>query len=247
MKRFLFALCACLWALTGHADTVSVAVAANFSAPMQKLAAAFEQSTGHKAKVSLGSTGRFYAQIKNGAPFQVFLAADDETPAKLEQEGLGVQGTRFTYAVGQLALWSAQTGLVDRQGQVLKTGAFPKIALADPKLAPYGQAAVEAMTQLGLLPSLQQRWVLGENIAQTYQFVATGNAPLGFVALSQVYAEGRFTQGSGWIVPADLYTPIRQGALLLNAGKDQPAAQALMRFLQSPTARAIIRAHAYKN
>lgn len=247
MKRLLIALCACLWAVTGHADTVSVAVAANFSAPMQKLAAAFEQSTGHKAKVSLGSTGRFYAQIKNGAPFQVFLAADDETPAKLEQEGLGVQGTHFTYAVGQLALWSAQAGLVDPQGQVLKTGAFPKIALAEPKLAPYGQAAVQAMTQLGLLHALQPRWILGENIAQTYQFVATGNAPLGFVALSQVYAEGRFTQGSGWIVPADLYTPIRQDALLLNAGKDQPAAQALMRFLQSPTARAIIRAHAYKN
>ena len=236
MKRLLIGLSACLWTLAVHADTVSVAVAANFTQPMQKIAAAFEQSTGHKVILSLGSTGRFYAQIKNGAPFQVFLAADDETPAKLEQEGLGVRGTRFTYAVGQLALWSAQAGLVDPQGQVLKSGAFPKIALADPKLAPYGQAAVQT----------KPHWVMGENIAQTYQFVATGNASLGFVALSQVYADGRFTLGSGWIVPANLYTPIRQDALLLNAGKDKPAAQALMRFLQSDTARAIVRAHAYK-
>jgi molybdate transport system substrate-binding protein len=246
MKRLLIGLSACLWTLAVHADTVSVAVAANFTQPMQKIAAAFEQSTGHKVILSLGSTGRFYAQIKNGAPFQVFLAADDETPAKLEQEGLGVRGTRFTYAVGQLALWSAQAGLVDPQGQVLKSGAFPKIALADPKLAPYGQAAVQTMSALGLLDALKPHWVTGENIAQTYQFVATGNASLGFVALSQVYANGRFTQGSGWIVPANLYTPIRQDALLLNAGKDKPAAQALMRFLQSDAVRTIVRAHAYK-
>jgi molybdate transport system substrate-binding protein len=244
MKRLLFACMACGLFWPVHADTVSVAVAANFAAPMQKIAALFQQETGHQARLALGSTGRLYTQIKNGAPFEVFLSADDETPAKLEAEGHGVQGSRLTYAIGQLALWSAQTDPVT--AQTLQTKRPGKIALADPKLAPYGQAAVETMTRLGVLEALKPQWVLGENIAQTYQFVATGNAPLGFVALSQVYAEGRFTHGSGWVVPTHLYTPIRQDALLLKAGQDKPAALALMRFLQSPAARAIIRASAYQ-
>ena len=246
MKRLLYSMALSGLALSAQADTVAVAVAANFTAPMHKIAAAFEQATGHKLSLALGSTGRFYAQIKNGAPFEVFLSADDETPARLEQEGLGVPGSRFTYAIGQLALWSAKAGVVDAQGQVLQTAQFNKIALADPKLAPYGQAAVETMTQLGVLQTLRPRWVLGENIAQTYQFVSSANAQLGFVALSQVYAEGRFTHGSGWIVPAQLHTPIRQDALLLKPGQDKPAAKAFLRFLQSEPARAIVRAHAYK-
>lgn len=246
MKSLLIALSACMLALPGHADTVSVAVAANFTAPMQKITAAFQQETGHRVTLAFGSTGRFYAQIKNGAPFEVLLAADDETPAKLEQEGLSIKGSRFTYAVGQLVLWSPQADMVDAQGQVLKTGRFNKIALADPKLAPYGLAALETMTRLGVLASLRPRWVLGENIAQTYQFVSTGNAQLGFVALSQVLTDGRIAQGSAWVIPEQLHTPIRQDALLLRQGQAKPAALALLHYLQSEKARHIIRASGYK-
>ncbi len=228
-----------------HATEVSVAVAANFTAPMQKIAAAFEQDTGHKAVLSFGSTGRFYAQIKNDAPFQVLLAADDETPAKLEKEGAAVAGTQFTYATGKLVLWSRNPSLVDDKGEVLRGGRFEKIALADPKLAPYGAAAIETLTKLGLLATLSPRFVQGENIAQAHQFVATENAPLGFVALSQVYADGRVTQGSAWIVPKQLHSPIRQNAIVLNKGQGNPAAAALMQYLKGDKARAIIRGYGY--
>lgn len=228
-----------------QAAEVSVAVAANFTAPMQKIAAAFEQDTGHKALLAFGSTGKFYAQIKNGAPFQVLLSADDETPARLEREGSGPAGTRFTYAIGKLVLWSRQPGVVDDKGEVLKRGGFERLALADPKLAPYGAAAVEVLNGLGLLPALAPRFVQGENIAQTYQFVATGNAQLGFVALSQVMADGKLRDGSAWVVPASLHAPIRQDAIVLSAGKDNAAALALMDYLRSDKARAIIRTFGY--
>lgn len=233
-------------AVSVQAAEVSVAVAANFAAPMQRLAAAFEQDTGHRATLAVGSTGKFYAQIKNGAPFQVLLSADDETPARLDREGLGVTGTRFTYAIGRLVLWSRQPGLVDEKGDVLRSGRFERIALADPKLAPYGAAAVEVLEGLKLMSSLAPKFVQGENIAQTYQFVATGNAELGFVAMAQVFADGKLTQGSAWMVPASLHTPIRQDALLLNAGKGNPAAAALMAYLRSEKARAIIRSFGYE-
>lgn len=231
---------------TAQAAEVSVAVAANFAAPMQKMAAAFEQDTGHKVSMAVGSTGRFYAQIKNGAPFQVLLAADDETPAKLEKEGAALKGSRMTYAVGRLVLWSQQAGLVDDRGEVLRSERFNKLALADPKLAPYGLAAIETLTQLGLLDKLKPKFVQGENIAQTFQFVSTQNTQLGFVALSQVQSEGKITQGSAWVVPAHLHTPIRQDAIILNKGKDKPAAAALLEYLRSERARAIIRAHGYE-
>ncbi|SDC47163.1 molybdate transport system substrate-binding protein [Paracidovorax valerianellae] len=228
-----------------QAAEVLVAVAANFTAPMQKIATAFEQATGHKAVLSFGATGKFYAQIKNGAPFQVLLAADDTTPERLEREGQGVQGSRFTYAVGRLVLWSPRAGYVDDQGQVLKTGDFAHLAVANPKLAPYGLAAVQTLDKLGLGERLQPRFVTGENIAQTYQFVATGNAPLGFVALSQVMEGGKIAKGSAWQVPEALHDPIRQDAVLLANGKDQPAATALMQFLRSDAAREVIRAYGY--
>jgi molybdate transport system substrate-binding protein len=227
------------------ATEVSVAVAANFTAPMQKIARAFEQDTGHKALLAFGATGGFYAQIKNGAPFQVLLAADKETPARLEKEGFGVIGARFTYAIGKLVLWSQQAALVDDQGEVLRQGGFDKLAIANPKLAPYGAAAIETMTKLGLLAQLKPKFVEGANIAQTYQFVASENAALGFVALSQVFAEGRLTRGSAWIVPARFHEPIQQDAVLLKTGKDNAAATALMAYLQSDKARAIIRAYGY--
>ena len=231
--------------LQARAGEVMVAVAANFTAPMQKIALAFEQETGHKAILSFGSTGGFYAQIKNGAPFQILLSADDETPLKLEKEGLGVAGSRFTYAIGKLVLWSKQPGLVDEKGEVLKGGKFERIAVANPKLAPYGAAAIETMTRLGVLQALQPKLVQGENIAQAYQFVASENAQLGFVALSQVMSDGKIAQGSGWMVPASLHTPIQQDAILLSKGADNPAAKALMAFLRTDKMQALIRNYGY--
>ena len=226
-----------------QAAEVQVAVASNFTAPMQKIAAAFEADTGHKAVLAFGSTGRFYAQIQNGAPFDVLLAADDETPAKLEQQGQG--GSRSTYAIGKLVLWSRQPALVDEQGEVLRSGRFGKIALADPRLAPYGRAAIETLTRLGLLDTLRPKFVQGENIAQAWQFVATENAPIGFVALSQVWAEGRLKEGSAWVVPATLYSPIRQDMILLNKGRNNVAATALLTYLRGEKARTIIRSYGY--
>lgn len=231
--------------MRAHAGEVQVAVASNFTAPMQKIAVEFEKDTGHKALLSFGSTGKFYAQIKNGAPFQVLLSADDETPARLEKEGLGVAGSRFTYASGTLVLWSANAVLVDDKGEVLKKGAFKKLALANPKLAPYGRATVETLNKLGIQTALEPRFVQGENIAQTFQFVSTGNAELGFVALSQVMKEGKITSGSAWVVPAALHAPIRQDAVILGNGKDNPAAHALMKHLKENKARAIIKAYGY--
>ncbi len=227
------------------AAELNVAVAANFTAPMQKIAAAFEKETGHKLALSFGSTGKFYAQIRNGAPFEVLFAADQETPARLEQEGQGVAGTRFTYATGKLVLWSKQPGLIDDKGEVLRTGSFERLALADPKLAPYGAAAMQTLNQLGLADALAGKLVQGQSIGQAYQFVATRNAPLGFVALSQVYAEGRLTEGSAWMVPEALYTPIRQDALILAKGRDNAAAADLMRYLQGEAAQAVIRSYGY--
>ncbi|WP_436130587.1 molybdate ABC transporter substrate-binding protein [Acidovorax sp. LjRoot38] len=235
------------WAMLGmaHADTVSVAVAANFTAPMQKIAAAFEADTGHKAELSFGATGKFYAQITHGAPFQVLLSADDTTPARLEREGKAVAHSRFTYAIGTLVLWSAQPGTVDAKGDVLKSGDFKHLAIANPKLAPYGAAALQVMEKLGVATALQPRLVQGENIAQTFQFVSTGNAQLGFVALSQVMADGKIRSGSAWQVPASLHEPIRQDAVLLMPGKDSAAASALLTYLRGSKARAIIQSYGY--
>ena len=227
------------------AAQVSVAVAANFTAPMQKIAQAFEQDTGHQAMLSFGSTGNFYVQIKNGAPFQILLAADDETPARIDKDGLAVANSRFTYATGKLALWSKQPGFVDDKGEVLRTAKFDRLAIANPKLAPYGAAAMETMTKLGVLTALAPKFVQGENITQTYQFVSTENAPLGFVALSQVYVDGHIRDGSAWIVPASLHQPIKQDAVQLLTGKDNPAAGALVIYLRGDKAKAIIRSYGY--
>jgi molybdate transport system substrate-binding protein len=228
-----------------HADEVTVAVAANFTAPMNRIAAAFAQDTGHKAVLSFGSTGKFYAQIKNGAPFHILLAADQETPAKLEQENQTLAGSRFTYAIGRLVLWSKQPGLVDEAGEVLRKGSFAKIAIADPKLAPYGAAAVEVMDKMGVRQALQPRIVQGENISMTYQWTSTGNTALGFVALSQVMVDGKIAEGSAWIIPPSLHAPIRQDAVALNNGKDKPAVEAFIAYLKSDKVRAIIRSFGY--
>jgi molybdate transport system substrate-binding protein len=228
------------------ADEVQVAVAANFTAPMKEIAAAFEQETGHKVSAAYGSTGKFYAQITNGAPFEVLLSGDDTTPTKLVKEGAAVAGTQFTYAIGTLVLWSAKPGFVEDQGQVLANGNFQRLAIANPKVAPYGAAAVEVLTGLGLLAKVEPKFVTGENIAQTFQFVSTGNAELGFVALSQVMKDGKISRGSAWIVPSKLHSPIRQDAVILNAGRGNPAADALLKYLKGDKARAIIKAYGYE-
>ena len=229
-----------------YADEVQVAVAANFTAPAKIIAADFEKDTGHKAALSFGSTGKFYAQIRNGAPFEVLLAADDETPALLEKEGVAVAGSRFTYATGRLVLWSARSAYVDDKGAVLKRGDFRHVAIANPRVAPYGAAAVEALTALKLLDAVAPKFVQAENIAQAHQFVATGNAELGFVALSQVMKDGRLGDGSAWIVPAALHQPIRQDAVILDKGKGKPAAEAWIKYLKEGKAKAVIKSFGYE-
>ncbi len=228
-----------------RADEVSAAVAANFTVPMQKIAVEFEKETGHKVVASFGSTGKFYAQIRNGAPFEVLLAADDETPAKLEKENAAVAGSRFTYAIGTLVLWSAKPGYVDDKGDVLARGEYRHLSIANPKLAPYGAAAVETLTKLKLIDAAQAKFVTAENITQAHQFAASGNAELAFVALSQVWKDGRLAEGSAWIVPANLYEPIRQDAVILERGRGKAAAEALMKYLKSDKARAVIRSYGY--
>ena len=229
------------------AAEVQVAVAANFGAPIKIIAADFAKETGHQLVIATGSTGAFMAQIKNGAPFEILLAADEASPLRLEKEGWVVAGSRFTYALGKLALWSSKPGLVDAQGAVLVRGQFAHLALANPKLAPYGAAGLAVLNQRGLADVLAAKLVQGENISQTYQFVATGNAELGFVALSQVWKDGKQTApGSLWQVPADLYPPLRQDAVLLTKGKDNPAAMAFLKYLQSEKGRAVIHSFGYE-
>ena len=244
LKRFALAGLVALVALPARAAQVQVAVAANFTEPAKAIAAAFKAATGDEAVLSFGASGQFYAQIAHGAPYQVFLSADVERPLKAEQEGFAVPGTRFTYATGRLVLYSRTPGLVDGRGAVLRAPArFAKLSIADPATAPYGAAAVQAMTRMGLYDALKPRIVQGASITQAYEFVASGAAELGFVALSQVIdAPG----GSRWIVPAALHAPIEQGAVLLKPGSDAPAAKAFLAFLKGPRARAIIRRYGYE-
>jgi len=248
MKRIAGLLATLVLTAATHAQAgeVQVAVAANFTAPMQKIAAAFEQDTGNKAVLAFGATGKFYAQINNGAPFEVLLAADDDTPIRLDKEKQTVPGSRFTYATGRLVLWSARDNYVDSAGKVLQSGTFNHLSIANPKAAPYGAAAVETLTKLNLMAQLQPKIVQGENISQAHQFVSTGNAELGFVALSQVSRDGKFTSGSGWIVPAAMHSPIHQDAVILVKGGTNPTARALMDYLKSDKAKAIIRSFGYE-
>jgi len=230
---------------TARAGEVQVAVAANFAQPMARIGEAFTIATGHTLKVSIGSTGKFYSQIASGAPFEVLLAADDDTPARLVKEGHAMAGTQFTYAIGKLVLWSATPGLVDDKGVVLSSHKFQHIAIANPKLAPYGAAAYEVLNARGVADTLAPKVVLAESIAQAYQFVSTGNAEIGFVALSQVAVPGKPVQGSYWIVPSRLYGEIRQDAVLLKAGEANPAARALLAYLKSEPARQVITSFGY--
>ena len=246
LRRLLTLTAALALSAAAQAEVVQIAVAANFTAPARALAEIFARTTGHEAKLSFGATGAFYTQIKNGAPFDILLAADDERPIRLEKEGDTVPGSRFTYATGQLVLWSAKPGLVDDEGAVLKHGNFGKIAIANPKNAPYGAAAVETMNTLGLQTALQPKLVTGESIGQTYNFIATGNAELGFVALAQVLDGGKLKSGSMWVVPAQYHAPIIQDAVILKRAASNPAAKAWMELLKTPQSKALIRSYGYE-
>lgn len=248
-KLTIFARGLLTFALTTHiaivcAEDVKIAVAANFTAAIKKLTPLFEQKTGNKLIASFGATGQLYAQINNGAPFDVLLAADDSTPKKLISEGKAIDSSYFVYARGRLALWSGTPGYVDDQGAILKSDSFSKIAIANPKTAPYGQATIEALSALKLLDQLQSKFVTGENIAQTQQFVSSGNVPLGFIALAQVKALPAAERGSYWVVPVELHQPIKQGAVLLKT--QNTAAESFLVFLKSPEAIAIIRDLGYE-
>ncbi len=234
-------LCASQSALARDGREAKVAVAANFTAPAKEIAVAFEKATGSRLVLSFGATGQLFAQISQGAPFEVLLAADKVTPAKAVNQGHAVAGTAFTYAVGRLVLYSKSGDLV--QGEAtLKAAHVGRVAIANPATAPYGAAAVEAMKALGVYEALESKLVRGNNIAQTFQFVETGNAEIGFVALSQIsHAKG----GSRWVVPAKLHTPIAQDAVLLKAGAASAPAKAFLAFLKGPDARKVIETYGY--
>lgn len=235
-RQLLFAVWLASLAPAAFADTVSVAVASNFANPLKQLQPLFEQQSDHRLRISSASTGTLYAQIRNGAPYDVFLSADRARPERLIAEGLAEESSAFVYARGRLILWSPDPDLVDGHGAVLRSGDFEHLALANPRTAPYGAAAMQVLRELGLAQSLAGRIVQGENIAQTWQFVATRNAELGFVALSQPIAANLETSGSRWLVPQSMYDPIEQMAVLLAAAHDEPAAREFMQFLQSSKA-----------
>lgn len=246
LPRALLALTFTALAFSAQADEIQVAVAANFSAAAQKIAAQFEHDTGHTVKLSFGATGKFYAQIEAGAPFDVLLAADQTTPGKLVAEGKAVPATLHTYAIGKLVLWSADPALVDARGDVLRSGKWKHLSVADAKLAPYGQAAKETLAALKLTDAVQARVVTAENIGQAYQFIQTGNAELGFVALGQVLPpDGSQAPGSLWIVPDNLYAPIRQDAVVIASTRVGQAAAQFVRYLAGDPAHAVIKAYGY--
>jgi len=238
LKKFSF-LALLLLSTQSYADEILVAVASNFSETAKEISAQFEQKTGHKVQLSYGATAKFYTQISQGAPFDVFLAADSTTPARLESEQKAVKNSRFVYAVGRLVLWSADTNYVDAEGKVLQRDQYAHLAIANPALAPYGKAAMAVLQHLGITPN-PEKVVTGENIGQTYQFVHSGNAQLGFVALSQVYSKGKITKGSAWMIPETYYPAIVQEAILLNKAEKNQAAIEFLAFLKTPQVKKLI-------
>ena len=239
-------LAAYLWPLSATADELLVASASNFSAPMAQLVLRFEGQTDHEVEVAYGSSGRLFAQISNGAPFQIFFSADQDKPERLLASGLAVPGTSFTYATGALVLWNADDKAVVPDPSALSQDPELRIAIANPRVAPYGAAALEAIESLALSEAVSGRLVLGENIAQAYQFVDSGNASIGFVAKSQVVRDGRVRKGSGWEVPANLHAPIRQDAVLLTRARDCQPCQQFMAFVQQPEQQALLAGWGYR-
>jgi molybdate transport system substrate-binding protein len=249
MKQKILAWCLLIFVTTAvppaFAEQVLVAVAANFLPPFREIAIEFETATGHTIRVATGSSGNFYSQIKNGAPFDVFFSADMERPRLLEDEGLGVKNSRFTYAIGRLVLWSPNADLVKGE-ETLRSKKFKRLAIANPKTGPYGLAAVQTMHKLDLWENLQPQIVMGENLGQTMGFIESGNAQLGFVALSQVLDPKLKEQGSRWDVPTHLHEPIKQDGILLIKAKENTAAKALMEFIGGPHAQKIIERYGYE-
>ena len=249
MIRHIIHLCAYgifVVAANAQAAEIKVAVASNFANTLKEIAVEFQRDTGYQLAITPGATGKFYAQISNGAPFDVFLSADDETPRKLAQEGKAIAASQFTYATGRLALWSPSPDLVDKNADILKTDKFKYIAIANAKVAPYGQAAVQTMQKLGVLSKIEPRVVQGESIAQTFQFVSTGNAQLGFVALSQIFENGKIKTGSAWIVPEEMHEQLKQDAVVLQSCKNTSACQALMDYLKSEKIKKMMSSYGYK-
>ncbi len=230
-----------------QAGEVSVAVASDFAAPMERIAALFQKESGHSVKVSLGASGKLYGQIKAGAPFDVFLSADEEQPKLLLQEGLAVGGSRFVYATGRLVLWSAQSGLVDDKGSVLNKGNFNRLAIANPRFSPYGVAAKETLGKLTMWNAIQEKLDREDDVPQTYQLAATEQVDLAFISLSQVMRDGKVADGSWWLVPFALHRPIHQSAVLLSRAKDQAVAKAFLDFLKSKKAAAVMRGFGYES
>ncbi len=228
-----------------NAEDITIAVASNFTASMKAIVKQFENNSGHKVKLVFGGSGKFYAQIKNGAPFQAFFSADQAKPIALEKQNLILENSRFTYATGRLALWSTAINVADLRVLALRQGHYNKLALANSKLAPYGRAAEETLNNLHLIDKTKEKWVKGENISQTYQFLSTGNADLGFVALSQIMKNKQITKGSAWIVPEHLHQPIKQDAVILLSGKNSAATIEFMQFMNSEEVKSIIKSYGY--
>lgn len=231
--------------VSARAGEVRVAVASNFAMPMQRIADLFQRQSGHTVKTTVAASGKLYAKIVGGAQFDVLLSADEELPKRLVQDGLAAGGSRFVYATGRLVLWSAQPSLVDEKGKVLRNGNFNRLAIAHPSFAPYGKAAKEALEKLAMWNGMQRKLVKGEDVSKAYQLAATENADLAFVGLSQIMHDGKVSEGSWWMVPTDLYRPIRQSAVLLSGAQDQQAAQALLDFLKGDQAAAVMRSFGY--
>ena len=235
-----------LMSTSACAGEVRAAVASNFSAPMERIAALFRQESGHTVKVSLGASGKLYEQIRGGAAFDVFLAADEELPKRLLQDGRAVGGSRFVYATGRLVLWSAQSDFVDDGGRVLGKGNFDRLAIANPRFSPYGVAAKETLEKLTMWNAMQRKLDKGDDVAQAYQFAVIEKSDLAFVALSQIMRDGNVTEGSYWLVPQGMHNPIRQSAVLLTGAQDQIAAKAFLAFLKSEKAKAVMRGYGYE-
>jgi molybdate transport system substrate-binding protein len=244
-KQTLLAAAIVFSTASAWADEVQVAVASNFAKPLEEIGSKFKAATGHEIKVSAGATGKLYTQIENGAPFEVFISADSKTPKKLVEAKQAEADSQFTYAFGTLVVWSSKDGYVDDKGDVLKKGEFQHLAIANPKTAPYGEAGMAVMEKLGLTAAITPKLVQGENITQTYDFVSTGNAELGFVALSQVSKDGKLKSGSAWQVPQEMYQPLAQDAVLLSKGKDNAAAKALLDYLKGEDAQAVMTSYGY--
>lgn len=247
MKLYpLILTCVLSYSQITAAEEITIAVASNFLTPMKAIVQAFEANTGHKVNVAYSSSGKIFAQVNFGAPYHAFFSADQDKPSRLVDLGKAIQSTQFTYAIGKLVLWSPDPTAINGTPLPLQASTFRKLAIANPKLAPYGHAALEVLNQLDLTTNTRPKWVMGENIAQTYQFVATSNADLGFVALSQVAKDNQFTQGSGWIIPENLYSPIKQDAVILEKGKNSQATAELFRFVQTQTGKTLIESFGYE-